>query len=112
MGVWPSFTSMTTNKDVALRFGNITFEIKCKPPADLTADDTPEYAPGDICNYSAFGSSEAEILFPPNTMFKVLAVWTPEDHPELNKPLIKCKTLGFDTDDGISAWGGKDADKD
>merc|ERR1711972_190710 len=89
------------------------FEIKCKPPVDMTSDETPEYTPGDICNFSAFGSSEAEILFPPNTMFKVLAIWMPGDeHPDLDNPLVKCKTLGFDTDEGIFTWAGKDADKD
>merc|ERR1712032_242263 len=84
---------------------------KCKPPTDMTSDEIPEYSPGDICNFSAFGSSEAEILFPPNTLFKVLAVWEPgDDHPELQNPLVKCKTMGFDSDEGITSWAGTGAD--
>jgi len=94
---WPAFTSMTTDKSVALRFGNITFEVRCCPPRGTYDDDKAEYAPASVSKWSSF-PSESEILFPPNTEFIVKKIVPPG--PENSNPIIKCETIGFDTDEG------------
>mmetsp|Transcript_1450 Transcript_1450/g.3304 ORF Transcript_1450/g.3304 Transcript_1450/m.3304 type:complete len:783 (+) Transcript_1450:79-2427(+) len=106
--VWSAFTSMTTNREVALGFGNIVFEIRCCPPAGTYEDNKPEYAPASVQDYSDF-AGEDEILFPPNTKFRVVGIQQPDDKNELLSPLIMCETMGFDTDEGIVGFQGEAA---
>lgn len=97
--VWPAFTSTTTNKNVAMGFGNIVFEMRCFPPEGTYDDEEWEYAPASVQEYSAF-PSEGEILFPPNCKFKVLEVQMPSETNGLNKPLVICDVTAFDTHSG------------
>jgi len=103
--VWPAFTSMTTDKSVAMNFGNLVFQIKCCPPEGTFEDDKPEYAPAPIQEFSAF-QGEAEILFPPNVKFRVIDVVRPTEENGLPSTMVRCKTVGFDTDEGIDQFAG------
>lgn len=104
--VWPAFTSMTTNKDVALSWGNVAFEIECRPPAGTYDDDIPEYAPACISEFSCY-PCEAEVLCPPNISFRVLRIDHPNDENQLSHPLVVCKVVGFDTDSGIQQFASR-----
>lgn len=99
--VWESFTSTSTDKQIARIFGNVLFEIHCRNPATGTFDDeTPEYAPADIKAFSDT-KEETEILFPPNVRFRVITVQMPSGGlGELSVPLVVCETMGYD-----SIWG-------
>jgi len=94
--VWPAFTSMTSNKDVAMGFGNVVFEIRCNPPKGTYSDNIAEYAPASVSKWSNF-PSEDEILFPPNAQFQVVEVQKNSD----GVALVICETIGLDTDEGI-----------
>lgn len=107
--VWPAFTSMTTDKNVAMGFGNLVFQIKCCPPEGTFEDDIPEFAPAPIQEFSAF-QGEEEILFPPNVKFRVLSVQKPTEENGLGCTVVKCKTVGFDTDEGIDQFAGSGGD--
>jgi len=109
--VWPAFTSMTQDKNVAMSFGNVVFQIKCCPPEGTYEDDIPEYVPAPIKEFSVF-EGESEVLFPPNVKFRVIAIQLPTEENGLTAPLVKCKTVGFDTDTGISQFAGADAQVD
>jgi len=98
--VWPAFTSMSTAKSAAMGFGNLVFEINCTPPPGHYDDDTPEYAPASVEEWSCY-KSEHEILFPPNVRFKVEEIKFPDGENGLISPLVVCETVGFDTDGGI-----------
>jgi len=98
--VWEAFTSTTTDREVALGFGNVTFEIHCLPPVTGSfSDDDPEYAPADIKQFSDM-QDESEVLFPPNVRFRVITVQQPTPTNQLQSPLVICETLGYDT-----IWG-------
>lgn len=98
--VWTAFTSTSTDKDTAQNFGNVCFEVSCKPPVTGSFDDDePEFAPADIMPLSDM-PHESEILFPPNTRFRVVNVQMPTDENGLYNPMVICETLGYD-----SVWG-------
>lgn len=97
--VWSAFTSTTTQKDVALDFGNIVFEIRCDPPEGFYKDKIYEYAPANIQAFSIFPDEE-EILFPPNVKFRVQSVQMPSAQNGLPSPLVICDCTAFDAVDG------------
>lgn len=96
--VWESFTSTSSDKQIARIFGNVMFEIHCRDPATGTFDDdTPEYAPADIKPFSDT-KEETEILFPPNVRFRVITVRMPSGGlGGLSVPVVVCETLGYDS---------------
>jgi len=98
--LWTAFTSTTTNKNVAMNWGQIVFEIKCDPPDGMYADEVFEYAPADVKEFSAY-ASEDEVLFPPNVKFRVLDV-----KEENGKPLICCVATALDGVGGLVEFGG------
>merc|ERR1719272_1708313 len=97
--VWPSFTSMTTCKETGHSFGNVIFEVECHPPQGAYEGDVAVYAPASVQEWSYYGGGEGEILFPCNVQFKVVSVSIDEDS---GKPLVRCATVAFDTDEGLA----------
>merc|ERR1719479_881640 len=91
---------MSTEKDVAFRFGNVVFQITVLPPKGAYEGEIAVYAPASVQPFSDI-PGEAEILFPPNVQFQVKEVQKPEDMPELSSPLIICETVAFDSDEGL-----------
>lgn len=108
--VWESFTSTSTDKQIARIFGNVLFEIHCRDPVTGTFDDeTPEYAPADIKEFSDT-KEETEILFPPNVRFRVITVQMPSGGlGGLSVPLVICETMGYDSIWGLIHTGNYDA---
>lgn len=104
--VWAGFNSFTTEKQVAESFGSggVLFRVKCAPPPHTYDDDDPEYAPADIQEWSAFGTGEAEILFPCNIKLRVLQVLRPSAQNGLSRPEVWCRMEGLDTDGGVRDW--------
>lgn len=101
---WPAFTSTSRDKQVSLGFGNILFEIRCYPAPGTCEDDAPEFAPASIKQWSVIGEEE-EILFPPNTKFRVVNIKYPDDENNLPHPMVQCETLAFDSVWGLIAQG-------
>uniref|UniRef100_A0A7S1Q1K2 EF-hand domain-containing protein n=1 Tax=Alexandrium catenella TaxID=2925 RepID=A0A7S1Q1K2_ALECA len=103
--VWSAFTSMTTERDVAFRFGNIVFEVSCLPPKEAYEGATAVYAPASVSGFSDF-AQEAEILFPPNVQFQVKEIKMPggEGDDAVSSPLIICETVAFDSDEGLKEF--------
>jgi len=92
--VWSAFTSTSTSRSQAEGFGgDILFEIRCYPPEGMYDDDEPEFAPADINEFSKF-PKEDEVLFPPNTGFKVLFVQKDDSQ---QRWVVTCDTMLFDT---------------
>jgi len=88
--LWTAFTSTTTDKSVAMRWGQIVFEILVDPPDGMYDDEVWEFAPADIKEFSAY-RNESEVLFPPNVKFRVIEVGE-----EQGKPLVKCIATALD----------------
>lgn len=101
--LWPAFTSTTTDKNVAMRWGQIVFEILVDPPEGMYDDEVWEFAPADIKEFSAF-KSESEVLFPPNVKFRILEV-----REEQGKPLVVCVATALDGVGGQVEFGGGEA---
>merc|ERR550532_440232 len=90
---------MSTNSDTAFQFGNVVFEVSCKPPREAYEGAVAVYAPASVSAYSGF-PDEAEILFPPNVQFKVMEVKT----KNVPCPVFICETIAFDSDEGIQEF--------
>jgi len=84
---WPAFTSTATQKQSALEFGNVVFEINVSIPASPSDE---MFFPASIGRYSAF-PTENEVLFPPEMKFRVK-----EQRLECKPLVIVCEALFLD----------------
>eukprot|EP00746_Dinoflagellata_sp_MGD_P010190 gnl/MRDRNA2_/MRDRNA2_120958_c0_seq1.p1 gnl/MRDRNA2_/MRDRNA2_120958_c0~~gnl/MRDRNA2_/MRDRNA2_120958_c0_seq1.p1 ORF type:complete len:372 (-),score=79.88 gnl/MRDRNA2_/MRDRNA2_120958_c0_seq1:8-1123(-) len=121
---WPAFTSTSTDRNAALNFGNIIFEIRCYPLDGLFEDDKPEFAPAGVSQWSQF-PQEAEIIFPPNTEFRVVNIQYPGEDNDLGNfgnvyALVQCETTAFDSiygmieagdTEGVKKWTEQNKDR-
>jgi len=111
---WPSFSSTSVDSNIADGFGGggLIFEIRCYPPDGTYEDDTPEFAPASISEWSASGG-EQEVLFPPNVKFRVVNVKHPSEENGLEAAVVQCETVDFESiwkmvqdnnTDGVKRW--------
>jgi len=121
---WPQFSSTSTDRNAALNFGNIIFEIRCYPLDGLYDDDKPEYAPAQISQWSVF-PDEAEVLFLPNTEFRTVNIQYPSEGNDLGNfsnvhCVVQCEITAFDsiygmieaTDvGGVKQWAERNPDR-
>jgi len=97
--LWTGFTSTTTDKGVAMRWGQIVFQIEVEPPEGMYDDEVWEFAPAEIKEFSAY-ASENEVLFPPNVKFRVTEVTE-----EQGKALVHCVATALDGIGGAVEFG-------
>merc|ERR1712094_97814 len=87
--VWTGFTSTYANQKRGSSVGNLIFEMRCNPPAGTYDDEDWEFAPASIKAFSTH-VEEDEILFPPNTKFRVLEI------KAFEIPIVVCDCTAFD----------------
>lgn len=88
--VWPAFTSTSTDKSTCNCFQGkhgVMFKIVCTAGGEGGRGFEGKYAPASISNHSAY-PRENEVLFPPQTMYRVTDVRNhlvplPRDRPHL-----------------------------
>jgi len=102
---WPAFTSTTTHREVAQKFGNLVFEVRCAPPKDFY--DEPAFAPASIERFSDF-PEEHEVVIPPNALLEVLGV-SPGRYDTLlgwwdTPAVVVCQLVGLDSRRGLQEW--------
>lgn len=94
MFCWPAFTSTSSNEGVSKGFGSgVLFQIHCNPSKKMLEDDDPEFVAAPINKWSNY-PSEDEILFCPNSKFKVIEV--SQNSEEYSGLIVKCETIAFD----------------
>lgn len=99
--VWPGFTSTTTTRSVAERFGNLIFVIRFKLPAGVEkgSEGPPVFAPACISQFSDF-PNEGEVVCPPHTEFEVLEIVQPKRTffgAWRSKAVVHCQIVDLET---------------